>query len=407
MTTTGHAGHVLPLVPLARALLRAGHDVQVAGPGDRGGVVERAGLPFHPLAEAPEAESWPVYESTLDLSHEEANIRVIGEIFARIYTRAALPGVLDAVASWRPHVIVRETYEFASVLAAERNGIPHVRVGTGLAAMEDWGLELAAAAEDELDADAIRASLYLTRTPRALEDPAAPEQPHTYRFRDTGPGLAAVAQAEPFVYLSFGSVAGALPFFPRLYRAAIDTLADLDARMLVTIGDAGDPAELGALPANVRVERWVPQEQVMPHAAAAVGHGGYGSTLAALTAGVPMVVVPLFADQPYNARRIAELGAGVALPAFRSIGAAIEDGPAAMAPLGDAVRQVLENPSYRRTAREVADETRALPPAQDAVSVLEAVAYHPEWCSEADPSSSRGFSGSASGLTSAGSWSSS
>ena len=51
----------------------------------------------------------------------------------------------------------------------------------------------------------------------------------------------------------------------------------------------------------------------MPHAAAMVAHGGAGTTLAALTAGVPLVLLPLSADQPINARRVAELGAGLAL----------------------------------------------------------------------------------------------
>jgi UDP:flavonoid glycosyltransferase YjiC (YdhE family) len=425
MTTTGHAGHVLPLAPVARALVRAGHEVRMAGPGDRGAVIQRAGVPFHPLADAPEEESWPIYESTLGLSHDEANIVVIGEIFGRIYKRAALPGLLDAIDSWRPHLIVRETYEFASVVAAERHGIPHVRVGTGLAAMEDWGLELAAAASEDLDAEAIRSSPYLTQTPLSLEDPEVPDQPDTLRFR-SGEGAARLAlrdgegaarslpewwpspEGDPLVYLSFGSVAGALPFYPALYRAAIDALADLDARVLVTIGDAGDPAELGALPPGVSVERWVPQEQVMPRAAAVIGHGGYGSTLAALTAGVPMVVVPLFADQPYNARRVAGLGAGVALPAFPGIGAAIEEGPGAMTPLGEAVRRVLDDPAYRLAAERVAAETAALPSAEAMVSVLEAVAcHHPWWCSAADPSNLRGFSGSGSASTSAGSLSSS
>jgi UDP:flavonoid glycosyltransferase YjiC (YdhE family) len=389
MTTTGHAGHVLPLVPFARALLRAGHDVVLAGPRSRAAGVERTGLPFRPLDDPPEDQSWAVYESTLDLSHDEANVRVIGEIFGRLDTRASLPGVLELVKTWRPDAIVREGYEFAAVLAAERHGIPHVRVGTGLAGMEEWVLRLTAGVLDELRAElglpadpgaaSSRSSPYLTRTPLALEDPSSPGPPETYRFRHA-PGAPSPLpdwwprRGGPLVYLSFGSVAGALPFFPGLYRAAIDALADLEARVLVTVGHDRDPAELDPLPPNVHVERWVPQDQVMPHAAAAVGHGGYGSTIAALTAGVPQAVVPLFADQPYNARRVHELGAGVALPAFPSIRAAMEDGPGALAGLGAAVRRVLDDGSYRRTAERVAAATGTLPDVSEAAAVLEAIA---------------------------------
>ena len=83
----------------------------------------------------------------------------------------------------------------------------------------------------------------------------------------------------------------------------------------MTVGEAADPAELGPLPANVRVERWIPQADVFTEADAMVGHGGFGTTLGALLAGVPQAVVPLFADQHHNARRIAALGAGLAVDA--------------------------------------------------------------------------------------------
>ena len=88
--------------------------------------------------------------------------------------------------------------------------------------------------------------------------------------------------------------------------AAVDALADAPVRVLLTVGTEVDPADLGAVPANVHVEPWVPQGAVMAHASAMVGHGGSGSTLAAMAAGMPLAVVPLFADQPENADRVAD-----------------------------------------------------------------------------------------------------
>ena len=120
------------------------------------------------------------------------------------------------------------------------------------------------------------------------------------------------------------------------------------------------------------VERWVPQQELLPHASAIVCHGGYGTTVGALAHGVPMVVVPVFADQGRNARRVAEIGAGIALPQPPSILAAAE--PGTVAGLGDAVRRVLHEPSYRLAARAVATQARALPPIDAAPSVLEALA---------------------------------
>ena len=164
----------------------------------------------------------------------------------------------------------------------------------------------------------------------------------------------------PLVYLTFGSVAPTMPFFPALYRGAIAALAGLPVRVLVTIGRTQDPDALGPLPANVHVERWVPQADVEPHAAAIVDHGGFGTVRAAISAGIPQVVLPLFADQPYNARRVADLGAGIAL----------ESGPAAVAALGDALERVLGDPSYAAAAARVAAEARALPAPAGAVDVI-------------------------------------
>ncbi len=109
----------------------------------------------------------------------------------------------------------------------------------------------------------------------------------------------------------------------------------------------------------MHVEQWVPQSAVMAHASVMVGHGGSGSTLAAMAAGMPLAVVPLFADQPDNAERIDELGAGLRL-----------DGVSALA---GAVHELLTEPSYRRRAGEVAAEIAALPPIEHAVDLLEEI----------------------------------
>jgi UDP:flavonoid glycosyltransferase YjiC (YdhE family) len=366
-TTTGGAGHVVPLLPFARACVRAGHEVRVAAPRSRGAALERAGMPFWPVDDPPEDEVSSAFEPTAAMSPDEANAVVIGDIFGRLVTAAALPGLLAIAEEWRPDVIVRESYEFASALVAERLGIPHVRVATGLASVEDWLLGLAAA-RVELPVDRIRASPYLTMTPPGLDD-----APAVHRFRDGAPRPG--RGGEPLVYVTFGSVAGGMPLFPALYTAALEALADVPARVLMTIGEHGDPAALGTLPANVRVERWVPQAEVLAHAAAVVCHGGYGTTVGALVHGVPPVVLPVFADQGRNARRVAEIGAGIALPQPRSILAATD--PGAVAGLGAAVRRVLEQPAYRSAAGGVAAWVRSLPPVESAPAVLEAVAGRP------------------------------
>jgi UDP:flavonoid glycosyltransferase YjiC (YdhE family) len=92
----------------------------------------------------------------------------------------------------------------------------------------------------------------------------------------------------------------------------------------------------------------------------ALVHGGSGSTLAAMAAGMPLAVVPLFADQPENAQRVADIGAGLRLDGV--------DG------LADAVCALLDDPSYRANGRAVASEIAALPPVEAAVDLLEDIA---------------------------------
>jgi MGT family glycosyltransferase len=100
-----------------------------------------------------------------------------------------------------------------------------------------------------------------------------------------------------------------------LAAAAATGLADEPVRVLITLGDA-DPADLPQA-ANVRYERFVPHRPVLERAAAVVCHGGMGITQKAILAGVPLVTVPFGRDQPEVARRVAECGAGVRLPARR------------------------------------------------------------------------------------------
>jgi UDP:flavonoid glycosyltransferase YjiC (YdhE family) len=396
MTTRGSSGHVLPLAPFGHAALRAGHEVLVAAQRQHHANVERTGLPFAPVGDPPAEEWMPLMGEFSQLPLDAANARMIGEFFARIDTRAALPGLRTIVERWRPDLIVRESWEYASTLVADAYGIPLARVGLGLASVEELSVRLAASSVDRERADMglpadpagdrLRDAPYLTMVPEHLEDPAAPTPRRTHRFRPTPPATsgAALSQADwwpgnddPLVYLTFGSVtAGAhLPYFPALYRAAIDALAPLPVRLLVTIGDDRDIAELGPLPVNVHVERWVPQNAIAPHAAAIVAHGGYGSTLGALAQGVPLVVLPLFStDQWVNAQAVARVGAGVSLDGERDVRAVLGlPGAGVIAELTGAVRRVLEDDGYRRGARAVAGAVDALPPIDAAVDALEAV----------------------------------
>jgi MGT family glycosyltransferase len=165
----------------------------------------------------------------------------------------------------------------------------------------------------------------------------------------------------PLVYVTFGSVTGALPPFAGVFRAALDALADLDARVLMTVGRAVDPDGLGPLPPNAHVAQWLPQEAVLAQAAVMLGHGGFGTTTGALIAGVPQVVVPLFSfDQLVNGDHVAAVGAGVAVPR----------GPEHVAMASAEIPRLLADPTYATAAGRIAAAFAELPRSAEAVPVL-------------------------------------
>ena len=393
LTTRGSAGHVLPLAPLAHACIEAGHEVLVAAQSQHRANVERARLPFAPVSDPPKEEWMPLMGSFAELDLDRANALMIGEFFAGIDTRAALPGLLRIIETWQPDVMVRESWEFASTIAADLLGIPLARVGLGLASVEEFTVDAAAASVNAarvlagLPADPsgerLTAAPYLTQMPELVEAAASPG-PIVRRLRTASPRAITPlpdwwpGNDDPLVYVTFGSVTADahLPYFPALYRAAMDTLASLPARVLVTIGNGSDPRRLGPVPRNCHVERWMPQDAVVPHAAAVVCHGGYGSTLGALAHGVPLVVVPLFSiDQWANADAVARVGAGVALTGERRTRRVLDlPGPATLAELAPALSRVLADSAYRSAAGLVADAVRALPPVDAGVDLLSRLA---------------------------------
>jgi MGT family glycosyltransferase len=223
--------------------------------------------------------------------------------------------------------------------------------------------------------------------PEAVELPTAPIAQVVRRFRTELPRTVSPlpdwwpGNDDPLVYLTFGSVTAAahLPYFPGIYRAAIDALAPLPIRLLVTIGAARDLSELGPLPDNVQVEQWIPHDVVTPRADVVVCHGGYGSTFGTLAHGVPLVVLPLFStDQWANADAVARAGAGVAITGdLLTRRASDPPGPDTVAELRPAVQRVLGDSSYRAAAARIADAIRELPLVDRAVETLATIAGQP------------------------------
>jgi len=318
LASTGGSGHVGPLLPVLSALVRRGDEVLLVVPPALAVTAGGTGQPYVLGQDPPQAELGPLWERFAVADPAEQAVLANRELFARLCTTAMLPTLEGAFARFRPELVVREPCEYASAVVAEQRGVRHVQVAIGLAEVERASLELAAPVLRSFRPDLperLLAAPYLTRLPAAL-DPSP--FPTTLRVRDPAPHDRPrplpdwwAGSTDPLVYLTLGTVAGSLPEATELYRAALAAVDGLAVRVLVTLGRDVDAASLGTLPSNVHVERWVPQRDVLAQAAVVLCHGGSGTTFGALEVGVPLVVVPLFADQPANGRLIAQAGAGL------------------------------------------------------------------------------------------------
>jgi MGT family glycosyltransferase len=128
--------------------------------------------------------------------------------------------------------------------------------------------------------------------------------------------LLKLSRDRPLIYVTEATIGTREPF---LLKTAVRAFRDLRAHVVMTTGAQRDAAamDFGASPPNVRVESYVPQSDLLPRTAVMVTLGGSGGVLAALKAGVPLVVVPTEWDRPENAQRVVEAGAGIRIPPNR------------------------------------------------------------------------------------------
>jgi UDP:flavonoid glycosyltransferase YjiC (YdhE family) len=180
---------------------------------------------------------------------------------------------------------------------------------------------------------------------------------------------------QPIVYVSLGTVFNAL--YPEVFESILAGLRDEPVNLIMTVGASGDPAQYGPQPPNVRIERYIPQAQLLPYVDVCLNHGGYNTVIEPLAHGIPQVVLPLAADQPILALLCLAHGAAVLPPArvfdltTGELGLPIVN-PAKLTPamIRDAVRRALTAHRYRANAQAMQARLAALPGLDVAVERL-------------------------------------
>lgn len=187
----------------------------------------------------------------------------------------------------------------------------------------------------------------------------------TYAF--VGPSIASRSAQEEFdftaiqgknpIYISLGTVLNQAMDF---YKLCFEAFGNTDHTMVMSVGSRTRISELGEIPENFIVQKYVPQTDVLQCAKLFITHGGMNSAHEALYFGVPLILLPQSADQPVIAGQVVKLGAGITLD-IQSLTANR---------LRKAADHVLSFPSFRIAAANVRDSFRSSGGYQQAVDKI-------------------------------------
>lgn len=397
-TTNPGLGHFQPMVPVARGLREAGHEVAFACAASFAPVVEAAGFASFPagldwLESSPEA-AFP--ELAEDVTAGERNFWFLTEIFARAAPLRMIPDLLALSESWRPDLVVRNDFEFAGPLVAEMRGIPHATIGLSLyLPAVTWRLlvgkqlaELRAAFGLAPDPELAKLcpDLYLSLMPASYQFPETPLpasfhalQSHAFDGAEAAapPAWLDRLPDRPTILATMGTVFNRTARVETIFRSLIEGLDGEDVNLILTVGHNQDPDRFGAPSTNVWIERYVPHSHLLPRCALAITQGASSTTKAALGRGLPVLVIPLYGEDPFHAMRCAALGVGLVIRERDRFEPYLYDrtfGELSPRTVRDAVRELLTKPDYRENARKLAGEMSSLPGPRRAVELLEGLA---------------------------------
>jgi MGT family glycosyltransferase len=207
----------------------------------------------------------------------------------------------------------------------------------------------------------LQRDLLIMPAPPILRDPRYPLPGETFWCRPDGVAPeASGGGARPTVYFTLGTFDAHRELFDRILTGA----RDLPVNLVVTVSRRLDPASFGPQPGHIRIESFIPQEQILPSCDLVIAHGGSGTLIGSLAHGLPSLLMPLGADQPHNCRRCVELGTARELDPMTFTAQEAADAIMDMT-IGSA------GAAYRAAARRVRADIIALPGPEQAVALLE------------------------------------
>jgi zeaxanthin glucosyltransferase len=385
-------GHLNPMTTLARRLQSRGHDVVFISVVDAAPFVEAAGLPFIACSEAayPAGSPGKLVRRLSELSGEDALHFTINTMM-KGYTASLFESLPDTLSKAGVDGIVLDQYQPYVELIPMHLRMPFVHVSNALhvdytgrtpICFTDWLYETGAdalarniegvrrsrkllepvTAIARSYASAVGLSVdwtnphstlsplaWVTQCPREFDFGCAPDFP---QFHYAGPfhdGRGRMdfdfpwqqLTGEPIVYASMGTLQnGLVDIFRSITQAAIG-LKEL--QFVLAVGGQLDPKQIGPVPANVMVVNHAPQIEILKRSSLCITHAGLNTALESLSAGVPMVALPITNDQPGVAARIAN----------KKVGVVISPHQASPGDFTTAIKRVQGDPTFRDTVQRM------------------------------------------------------
>jgi zeaxanthin glucosyltransferase len=401
-------GHLNPMTALARKLQSRGHEVVFIGLPDIGPVVRAADLEFVPFCEneyppGSVSKHWGAVATLHGLDVVRYTVRelsapLLRASFEHLPAKIAETGVealiIDSVYFVEvvpmhlglPYVQIWNVlhFDFSGSTPLTLYGWPHetspealARNAAGLKILSEIkgttrpiaqsyaqrnGLEI-----DWSDPAATASKLaVITQTPKEFDLPIPHLPPqfqyagpfHDHEGRKPIPFPWEKLTGKPLIYASLGTLVNGLN---RVYRTILEAVGEFpDLQVVLSIGWNLDPSDLEPIPPNTIVVRVAPQIELLKRASLCITHAGLNTALESLTAGVPMVAIPIGYDQPGVARRIA----------YHGVGEFVEIGNLTARCLMELIAKVRSNPRYRDKAqwfRKILKQTHGLDMAAEIV----------------------------------------
>lgn len=316
IVTPPQLGHVRPALPIARALVEAGHRVAWATGEDA--LSHLAREPVEPVpcgltATAARARSQTLWPQLDRLAPRDKGPAVRRYLFGEIVTPAMAAALEAYIDIWQPDAVLHDPLALAAPSACHERGVPCVEHAFG------WPLPPLEAPHTSRNPIPPGAApdLRIEIVPAALRGAAPGPHAGTIESRPVERPPAAIAalpesvraliandKAGPVVLASFGTAFHG----SSTLRLVAEVLAALPVRSIVLgIGEAAP----GTPPPNRQQHiAWLDQSAILPFCRLVVSHGGAGTVLGALAHGCPIVVLPQGADHFRNAAAVIRAGAG-------------------------------------------------------------------------------------------------